>query len=195
MAEGMGSELYSQRIETEIDEEASNSKAPMVEDYIPARLSVVRKKQHATACQYWLKLENRLPFMIRNLALRFSTYLKSNNYNRPVLFDSDVRSFSRLRPTDTQYRDIFYEDVECDDLSFIRVEDAGRCALGGLTKFSAQIGDCAKYVEVEPSDIICIFLDDQPVDVSDTEVEGQVIMERETEQNPCWSATQRDVDD
>lgn len=172
------------------------NEAPVVEDFYPARLSVALTKQHVTACQYWLKLENRLPFMIRNLALRFSTYLESDFYNRPIMFDSEIVSFSRIRPTDTQFRDIFYEHVNCDDLKFIRVEDTGRCALGGLTKFSAQEGDCAKYVEVEPSDMICIFMGDQAAEAApDTEGEVQVVLEPKTERNPCGLITQQDVDD
>jgi len=155
------------------------------EDFIPALLTIERRRQYPTACQYWVKLENRLPFKIRNMALRFTTYLQNDSYDRPVIFDSEVRSFSELRPTDTQYRNIFYEQVDCADLNYIKVEDAGRCSMGALTKFSAQKGDCARFVEVQPSELICIFLDDGTFG---NESGGG------SERNPCSVVAQQDVD-
>lgn len=180
-----------------IAEEAMMHQAPEVQDYYPALLTVVRRKQYATACQYWVKLDNRLPFMIRNLALRFSTFLKDDDYNRPVLFDSQIRNFSRLRPTDSQFRDIFYEHVDCDALNYIRVEDTGRCSIGGSTKFSAQSGDCAKFIEVESSDMICIYLEDEPAVASETDVEGEgeAVLEDRAKRDPCGIVTQQDIDD
>jgi len=105
---------------------------------IPALLSLERKVQLATACQYWVKLHNRLPFKIRNLALYFEAYIWEPGYDHPLLFDSTIKSFSDLRSTDSQYRDIFFQNSKCDRIAYIQVEDAGRRAIGALTKFSAQ---------------------------------------------------------
>jgi len=175
----------------EIDEEVlQRQREEIVDDFIPALLTLERRVQFSTACQYWVKLENRLPFKIRNMALRFTTYLKNDSYDRPVVFDSEVRSFSELRPTDSQYRNIFYEHVDCADLNFIKVEDAGRCSMGALTKFSAQSGECAKYVEVQPSDLICIYLDDGSYDAEG----GEPMAGGRSKRNPCGIVSQYDVD-
>jgi hypothetical protein len=130
--------------------------------FVPAVLSVARVKQYpdGLACQLWLKLENRLPFAIRNLTLRFSGYVAGEDYDKPVLFDVVTRSFSEMRPTDVQYRDVFFEHSRCADLAFVKVEDTGRCAMGQLTKFSSQSGDCVRYLRVEPSDTVCMYADD-----------------------------------
>ncbi len=131
-----------------------------MDNVVPALLSVERQKQHATACQYWLKLENRLPFKIRSLALRFSAYVHDPNYEKPVLYDSDIKSFSELRPTDSQYRDVFYEYMDCSKIAYIQVQDTGRCAAGTMNKFSSQSGDCIRFVEIQPSAMLCIYADD-----------------------------------
>lgn len=165
-------DLGEEEIESAVSEEAAtstptpaatvaiDSAALNLDEVVPALLTVERQKQHATACQYWLKMENRLPFKIRNLALRFSAYVKDENYDEPVLFDTEIRSFSELRPSDSQFRDIFYEYADCGKLAFIRVQDAGRCSAGTLNKFSSQSGDCIRFVEVKPSSIVCIYIDD-----------------------------------
>ena len=175
----------------EIDEEVlQEQKGFAGEDFVPAPLTVVRRKQHDTACEYWVKLDNLLPFKIRNMALRFTTYLRNDNYNRPVVFDSEVVSFSELRPTDYQFRNIFYAHVDCEDLRYIKVEDASRCSMGELTKFSAQTGDCIKYIEVVPSDLICIYLDDGSYDSG----VGEPMAGGRSKRNPCGLITQYDID-
>jgi hypothetical protein len=161
------------------------------EKFVPALLRITKVKQYETACQYWLKLENRLPFSIRNMALHFSAYIMEEGYDNPVLFDVSTRSFSEMRPTDSQYRDIFFEHTRCDRLSFIKVEDAGRCAIGELTKFSSQSGDCSRYLEIQPSGVVCIYLDDGTLDLGlpDEGSQGRSL------HNPCGMITQEQVDD
>ncbi len=158
---------------------------------VPALLSVERKVQYETACQYWLKLENRLPFKIRNLAVRFSAYIMGKGYDRPILFDTDIKSFSELRPTDSQYRDIFFEYAKCEDLDFIKVEDAGRCSVGGLTKFSTQSGDCARFIEVKESSDICVYLDTSMLELP-ADAGGR--KRNEPPENPCGLIMQADID-
>ena len=124
---------------------------------IPALLTVEKRREYADACQFWVRLQNRLPFKVRNLALRFSAFIQEDPYREPVFFDADTRSFSEVKPSEYQYREIFYMNLKCDEIAFIRVEDTGRCSVGELTKFSAQSGDCAKYVDVAASDLVKIF--------------------------------------
>lgn len=169
-----------------------------ISNWQPALLTVKRVKQYATACQYWLKMENRLPFKIRNLALRFSAYILGKGYEAPILYDTSIKSFSEMRPTDVQYRDIFFEYADCDNLDFIKVEDAGRCSVGNLTKFSAQSGDCARFIEVKENDLICIYLDrgQGELAMEGQEEDSQVAAaSRRTADNPCGLVTQGDVDD
>lgn len=170
--------------------------APQVDEeelrqMVPALLSVERKVQYETACQYWIKLDNRLPFKIRNMAIRFSAYIMKEGYDWPILFDTAIRSYSEMRPTDTQYRDIFFEYVSCKELEFIKVEDAGRCSVGELTKFSAQSGDCARFIEIKESEDICIYLDTGlPESGTGTDGAGRA----RPPLNPCGVIMQADVD-
>lgn len=154
-----------------------------VRKWVLATLSVERRVQHPQACQYWIKMENRLPFKIRNMALNFFAYIKDDRYEEPVLFDTAIKSFSELRPTDTQYRDIFFEYADCSKIEYIRVEDAGRCSAGTLTKFSAQSGDCAHLIEIKHSGLVCLHLDKD-----DADEEGETVV------HPCGSVTEADVD-
>jgi hypothetical protein len=180
-------------VENFMDPEGNAPQVSMEElkQMVPAVLSVERKVQHQEACQYWLKMNNRLPFKIRNMALRFSAYIKEPGYDRAILFDTAIKSFSELRPTDSQYRDIFFEHANCDKLEFIRVEDTGRCSVGELTKFSAQSGDCARFIEVQENEELCIYLDtsmlDQPADAEQSNV-------HRSPDNPCGLIIQADVD-
>ena len=180
-------------VENFVDPEGN---APQVDEeelrrMIPALLSIERKVQHQTACQYWLKLENRLPFKIRNLAMRFSAYIMGKGYDRPILFDTEIKSFSELRPTDSQFRDIFFEYAKCEDLDFIKVEDAGRCSVGELTRFSSQSGDCARFIEMAESEDICIYLDTSMLKTAGESAQGN---RNQPPDNPCGLILQADID-
>lgn len=124
------------------------------EVFVPALLSVELKKQHAYACQYWIKLNNRLPHKIRNLPLRFSAYIKSPDYPDPIVYESVTRSFFEMRPTEEQYLDLFYINVGCDDILSIRVADTGQCTVGESSRFTTQTGDCGRYIVVQESPLV-----------------------------------------
>lgn len=124
------------------------------EVFVPALLSVESKTQHAYACQYWVKLANRLPYKIRDLPLRFSAYIQNPDYPEPVLFESLTRSFFEMRPTEEQYIDLFYMHVRCNNVLFIKVEDTGTCTIGETTAFTSQAGDCSRYITLQESPLV-----------------------------------------
>ena len=114
-----------------------------------AVLSLHVKKSYADACMFGLTLTNTLPYKIKDVAFRFTIYLRSG-----VQYNQLTRNFFDLNPTDRQYRELTFNGVKCDELARFEVSDAGRCTMGDLTRFTAQPGDCIKRIEVAPSPLI-----------------------------------------
>ena len=87
----------------------------------------------------------------KNLAIRFSVY-KSES----LPYDSVTRSFSEIKPTDSQYRKLLFRGISCSGIHHIQVEDPGRCSMGDLDRFSAQPGDCIEHIRVERNELVNI---------------------------------------
>ena len=102
-------------------------------------------------CRMGVVLQNDLSHKIKNLAIRFTVY-KSNS----LPSDSVTRSFSEIKPTDSQYRNLLFRGIRCSAIHHIKVEDPGRCAMGDLDRFSAQPGDCLEHIRVVHSEFLQI---------------------------------------
>lgn len=111
-----------------------------------AVLSLHMKKAYQDACMYGLTLTNTLPYKIKDIAFKFTVYLRSG-----VPYNQLTRNFFDLNPTDRQYREITFNGVTCAEIERIEVTDAGRCTMDDLSRFSAQPGACLKRVEVASS--------------------------------------------
>lgn len=111
-----------------------------------AVLSLHIKKAYADACMYGLTLTNTLPYKIKDVAFKFTAFLRDG-----VAYNQITRNFFDLNPTDRQYREITFNGVTCAEIGHIEVVDVGRCTMGDLTRFSAQPGDCLKLIEVAAS--------------------------------------------
>ena len=108
-----------------------------------AVLSLHKRYAYVDACKFGLTLTNNLPYKITNIAFRFAAYTKGDVYQRYV-----TRNFFELDPTNHQYREINFSGITCDEISYMEVADPGRCALGDLTRFSSQPGDCIRRVYI-----------------------------------------------
>jgi hypothetical protein len=111
-----------------------------------AVVNVNMKTSYADACKFGVTLTNNLPYKITNISVRFAAYIKGD-----VQYDHVTRNFFEVKPTEHQYREITFGQITCPEIDRIVVSDPGRCAMGQLTRFSAQPGDCGKYVDIAPS--------------------------------------------
>jgi hypothetical protein len=115
----------------------------------PALLTLEDTKSLANGCTIGVRLHNRLPDRIRSLVLRFIVYKEAG-----VPFDKVSRGFSYIKPSITQYRDVTFRSVRCEDIVGIEVRAARNCHVGELTKYTATPEHCLKLIEVAPSDIV-----------------------------------------
>ncbi len=111
-------------------------------------LTVVGKKALPNGCKLGIRLENHLTVDIKTLVPQFSAYIGKN-----IRFQTVFKEFSRIRPTLTQYREIIFTEVQCQDIRYVKVHGADRCNMGELNRFMPGKGLCLKKIRVIPSDI------------------------------------------
>lgn len=111
-----------------------------------AVLSLHKKYAYENSCKFGLTLSNNLRYKITNISFRFAAYIKGN-----IFYQHVTRNFYEIDPSNRQYKEITFIEVPCDDISFVEVSDPGRCAMGDLTRFTSQSGDCIRHVYIAPS--------------------------------------------
>ena len=116
-----------------------------------ARLTLENKSDLARGCRLGLRLQNDLPEQIRTLVLRFTAYK-----GEVIAFETVSRGFSYIKPTNSQYQEISFRGIGCDEIRVVEVTAARNCHVGEITKYSASADACLKLVEVEPSKILPI---------------------------------------
>jgi hypothetical protein len=114
-----------------------------------ALLSLENRAELARGCRLGLRLQNDLVAQIRTLVLRFTAFKGDG-----IPFETVSRGFSFIKPTVSQYQEIDFRGITCDEISAVQVTAARNCHVGELTKYSASADDCAALVEVIPSDIL-----------------------------------------
>jgi hypothetical protein len=117
-----------------------------------AVVNVNMRTSYQDACKYGVTLTNNLPYKITNISVRFAAYIKNN-----IKYDEITRNFFEVKPTEEQFREITFSQIKCPEIDHIEVSDPGRCAMGKLTRFSAQPGDCGKYVDIAPSPYVRMY--------------------------------------
>jgi hypothetical protein len=116
-----------------------------------AVLSIHKRYAFPDACKFGMTLTNNLPYKITNISFRFASYIQGGVFYRHV-----TRNFFELDPTNRQYREITFSGVPCDQIKYVEISDPGRCALGDLTRFSSQPGDCIRHVHIANSPYVRI---------------------------------------
>ncbi len=112
-------------------------------------MSVHMRKAFPNACTLGITVTNRLDERIINISVRLSAYLSGD-----VLYDAIARNFTNLRPTESQYRELTFTRIRCEQIDYITVTDPGRCAIGEMNRFTAAPGDCAKFIDVPQSPLM-----------------------------------------
>ena len=111
-----------------------------------AVLSLHKRYAYADACTFGLTLTNNLPYAITNIRFRFTAFTKNDVSHQQV-----TRNFVEIDPAKSQYREIDFSGITCDGIDHIEVSDPGRCAMGELTRFASQPGDCIRQVHIAES--------------------------------------------
>jgi hypothetical protein len=117
-----------------------------------AVLTVERVETLPQGCRLGLRLQNDLTTRIRSLVLRFTAYKAG-----PIAYETISRGFSLIRPTDSQYREIRFRNVPCDEIAQVQVHGADNCHVGDLTKYTEGSDDCLSLVQVNDSTLIKIY--------------------------------------
>lgn len=66
------------------------------------------------------------------------------------------RGFSNVKPTSSQYQEVSFRGIGCDEIRSVSVSAARNCHVGELTKYSASAKHCLELVEVAPSSLLPI---------------------------------------
>ncbi len=128
-------------------------------------LTVVGKKALPNGCKLGIRLENHLTVDIKTLVPQFSAYIGKN-----IRFQTVFKEFSRIRPTLTQYREIIFTKIQCQEIQYIKVHGGDRCNMGELNRFTPGKGMCLKKVRVLPSDIFRMI---KEIPVEESPPEGE----------------------
>jgi len=120
----------------------------------PAMASLVLEQRHdlPNGCRLGLRMLNDTNSQIRSLVLRF-TALKPGN----ISFETVSRGYSYIKPTASQYQEIRFRGLSCDEIDKVRVHAAHNCHVGELTKYSASEERCLEIVDVKESDMMTIY--------------------------------------
>jgi hypothetical protein len=117
-----------------------------------AVLTVERLESIPQGCRLGLRLQNDLTTRIRSLVLRFTAYKAG-----PIAYETISRGFSLIKPTDSQYREIRFRDVPCNEIAQVQVHGADNCHIGELTKYTEGSDSCLSLVQVADSTLIKIY--------------------------------------
>jgi hypothetical protein len=116
-----------------------------------AVLTLEKKFDLAHGCKLGLRMQNDLSEQIRSLVLRFTAYKDGQ-----IPFETVTRGYSYIKPTNSQYQEISFRGISCDEISSVEVFAARNCHVGDLTKYTAEAHHCLNLVDVRPSDVLPI---------------------------------------
>lgn len=121
-------------------------------------LSVHMKKEYPDACMLGMTLTNNLDTKVTNLSVRLTAFIRGD-----VKYDAITRNFTEVKPTESQYREATFTQINCSEIDSIGITDPGRCAIGeDMNRFTTAPGDCAKFVDVALSPHITVRKTKQP---------------------------------
>ena len=109
------------------------------------------KTELSRGCRLGLRLQNDLSAQIRTLVLRFTAYK-----DEQIAFETVSRGYSFIKPTNSQYQEIIFRGIRCDEVRSVGVSAARNCHVGELTKYSASPKRCLELIQVAPSKLLPI---------------------------------------
>jgi len=112
-------------------------------------LTIENKREMPHGCRFGLRLSNNSQYRLGTIVPQVSVY-KSGD----VRFDSRVVGFQGIKPTESQYKDVEFSGITCDEIAALRVLSADHCNIGELNEYSQIEGACLAQLQLVPSDII-----------------------------------------
>ena len=112
-------------------------------------IEVMSKTERHGNCIYGLKLQNNADYRIISLVPQFAAYLAGD-----VRFDNQFVSFQDIKPTLSQYQELEFRKVSCQDIARVQVHGGDRCNMDELTKYSPEKGECLRRVRIVPSPLV-----------------------------------------
>jgi hypothetical protein len=114
-------------------------------------LSIEKMRPERKSCVFGLRLVNNMATRVKNVVPQFRAYNRSG-----VVFETVYQSFTNIKPTLSEYQEIRFSGIRCDEIERVQVVGADRCTMGELTKYSRAKGECLKLIRVQPSDLATI---------------------------------------
>ena len=114
-----------------------------------AVLRLENKTGGGSICRFGVQLVNNLPYEIRSLVPTFSAY-RANG----VVYDSVAAGFLSLRPGSSQYQEIRFRGISCQDIARLQVSGGDRCVMGELDRWNESDGSCLRRIRVVESDLV-----------------------------------------
>ena len=114
-------------------------------------LEIVSRLPQSSACRYGLRMTNNLGYALRTIVPQFSTYKAGG-----VRYETVFVEFSSLKPTDSQYREITFRGIRCEEVESLRMSGGDRCSMGELNRYSGTPGECLSHVKLAPSTVVDI---------------------------------------
>ena len=118
---------------------------------VSAVLTVSRMWDMEEACRLQFRLQNNLSYRISTLVPRLTVMNLEG-----VIYDSKSIAFASIKPTNNKYTDVQFEGIGCQEISHVKVHDAGRCRMGDIDQWNEEEGECLGHIYVEPSELINI---------------------------------------
>ena len=97
------------------------------------------------------RLINNSENHIEEIVLRFVAYKKGD-----IRFESFSRSYHSIKPTLSQYKDINFVDLGCQEIDHIIVEGTRGCRTGPLSYYTSTAEDCLDIIKILPTDLVKI---------------------------------------
>ena len=114
-----------------------------------AVLSLERRTEVGPNCRFGLRLVNDFPYEIQSIVPEFAAYRPNG-----VLYEIVSVGFASMKPGNTQYREILFRGITCNEIARVQVTGGDRCVMGDLDRFSNEPGRCLARVRVVPSDLV-----------------------------------------
>ena len=108
-----------------------------------------RRTEVGPHCRFGLRLQNNTNFEIQTIVPSFSVY-RANG----VLFETHTLGFYSIKPGNSQYREILFQGITCQDVARLQVSGGDRCVMADLDRFSSTGEACLERVRVVPSDLV-----------------------------------------
>lgn len=112
-------------------------------------LQVETVTPRSNGCRFGLRVTNNLGYPLRSIVPQFSAHKAG-----AVRFETRFQEFASVKPTASQYREVSFSGIRCEEIEFVLVSGGDRCTMGELNKYSGSEGECLRHVVVEPSDVV-----------------------------------------